>query len=76
MTDPAKTGAPDVMYDMVSILYHALHGAQVYDQYIQDAEQEGKQELASFFRDVREQDKERAQRANELLKQLHQQQAA
>ena len=44
MTDPAKTGATDTTYDLTSVLYHALQGAQVYDQYIRDAEQDGKQE--------------------------------
>lgn len=69
MTDSAKTGASDVTYDLTSVLYHALQGAQVYDKYIQDAEQDGKQEMAEFFREVQRQDRERAERAKELLAQ-------
>lgn len=63
----AKTGASDTTYDLTSVLYHALQGAQVYDQYIQDAEREGSQELAEFFREVQRQDRERAERAQSLL---------
>jgi len=28
-------GIPDEIYDIVSVLYHALQGAETYDQYIQ-----------------------------------------
>lgn len=63
----AKTGASDTTYDLTSVLYHALQGAQVYDQYIQDAEREGSKELAEFFREVQRQDRERAERAQSLL---------
>ncbi len=69
MTDSAKTGANDTTYDLTSVLYHALQGAQVYDQYVKDAEQAGSEELARFFRDVQQQDKERAERAQALLAQ-------
>lgn len=69
MTDAAKTGASDVTYNLTSVLYHALQGAQVYDKYVQDAEQSGNQELASFFREVQQQDKARAERAKALLAQ-------
>ena len=36
-------------------------------EYIEDAESEGDQELADFFREVQQQDAERAQRARTLL---------
>ena len=42
------TGTRDATYDVVSILYHALQGAETYQQYIQDAEQRGDQELGQF----------------------------
>lgn len=62
-----NTGTRDVTYNLVSILYHALQGAETYDQYIQDAEQGGDQDLAQFFRDVKEQNRQRADRAKQLL---------
>jgi hypothetical protein len=67
--DAAKTGTNDVTYNLTSILYHALQGAQAYDQYIRDAERDGKQDLAEFFREVQRQDRARAERAKELLAQ-------
>lgn len=62
-----KTGTSDSTYDLVSILYHALHGAETYDQYIEDAESEGASDLAQFFRDVKEEEQRRADRAKQLL---------
>jgi hypothetical protein len=44
------TGTPDATYNLVSVLYHALQGAETYRQYIQDAEQAGDPELVQFFR--------------------------
>ncbi len=61
------TKTPDPIYDLVSVLYHALEGGQVYDQYIRDAEREGDDELVEFFREVQREDRERAQRAQGLL---------
>jgi hypothetical protein len=39
---------PDIAYDLVSVIYHSLQGCQTYEQYAQDAEQEGQQEVAQF----------------------------
>lgn len=64
-----NTGTRDVTFDLVSILYHALQGAETYDQYIKDAEQGGNSELAQFFRDTKEENRRRADRAKQLLAQ-------
>lgn len=61
------TGTDNCTYNLVSVLDNALKGAQLYDQYVQDAEQEGNQELVSFFREVQEQDRKRSDRAKKLL---------
>jgi rubrerythrin len=63
------TGIKDESYNLISILYHALQGAETYNQYIADAEQAGDNELARFFRDVQEQEKQRAEQAKKLLAQ-------
>ncbi|HEX3034751.1 MAG TPA: hypothetical protein VHT73_06385 [Thermodesulfobacteriota bacterium] len=55
--------------NLISILYHALQGAETYNEYIRDAEQSGDNELAKFFRDVQEQERQRAERAKKLLTQ-------
>ena len=68
-----QTGTPDVTYNLISVLYHALQGAETYEQYIQDAQQSGNQELAQFFREVQQEDARRAQRGRELLSRCLQQ---
>lgn len=57
----------DQVYGLVSVLYHALQGAQACDQYIADAELAGDDDLASFFMDCRDEQKERAAVAKQLL---------
>jgi hypothetical protein len=61
------TGTSNQYYNLVSILYHALQGAQTYDSYIKDAEQSGDSELAQFFREVQQEDKRRSEGAKQLL---------
>jgi rubrerythrin len=64
-----NTGTTDVTYNLVSILYYALQGAETYDQYISDAEQKNDKNLAQFFRDTKEENQRRADRAKQLLAQ-------
>jgi hypothetical protein len=61
------TGTPNTIYDLSSVLFHALEGGASYDTYIEDAEREGDQELVDFFRRVRDEDSERADEAQRLL---------
>ncbi|MCC7023388.1 MAG: hypothetical protein IT338_11200 [Thermomicrobiales bacterium] len=63
------TGTRDVTYDLISVIYHALQGAQTYQIYANDADGD----VASFFRDVQQQNEQIANRAKSLLaKQLSQ----
>jgi hypothetical protein len=62
------TPADDVVYDLVSVQYHALQGAQTYDKYVQDAHDH--EDVRQFFEEVARQDAERAQRCHELLGKL------
>jgi rubrerythrin len=63
------TGTPNTIYDLSSVLFHALQGGASYDKYIEDAEREGDEELTEFFRRVREEDRDRAAEARLLLAQ-------
>lgn len=67
MTTKANTGTQDTVYNLLSIVYHALQGAETYEMYIKDAEQTGDTELAQFFRDVRDQNVKRAERGKQLI---------
>jgi hypothetical protein len=62
-----NTGTPDLVYNLVSVLYHALQGAETDDKYIRDAEQSGNQDLVQFFRDVKDRNKQIGDRAKQLL---------
>lgn len=62
-----STGTRDVEYNLVSILYHALQGAETYQMYIHDAEQGGDREFVDFFRQCFEEEKRRATQARQLL---------
>ena len=62
------TVADDIVYDLISIQYHALKGAEVYDRYIEDAHDH--EQVVEFVRQVRDEDNRRARRAHELLREL------
>jgi hypothetical protein len=61
------TGTPNTIYDLASVLFHALEGGASYDTYIQDAEEAGDEELVAFFIQVRDEDSMRADEAQRLL---------
>jgi hypothetical protein len=65
-----ETGFSDVVYDLISVQYHALKGGHDYGQYVRDAENAGKQEIADFFRTVMEEDSRRAAQCHKYLAQL------
>ena len=57
----------DQVYGLVSVLYHALQGAQACEQYIEDAERSGDEELVKFFESCRDQQQQLGRRAKQLL---------
>ncbi|HVE51101.1 MAG TPA: hypothetical protein VNG69_15990 [Casimicrobiaceae bacterium] len=63
----SSTGVRDSTYNLISVVYHALQGAETYKWYEQDVQ--GDQELAQFFRQICEEEKSRAQKAKQLLSQ-------
>ena len=65
----SATGVPNHMFDLVSVLYHALKSGTTNQMYIQDAQQSGDNDLVQFFQQVQQQDKQRAQQAQQLLNQ-------
>jgi hypothetical protein len=61
------TGTRDITYDLVSIIYHSLQGAETTAMYITDTEQDHCRECAQFFRETKEEYERRADRAKQLL---------
>ena len=57
----------DEVYGLVSVLYHALQGAETYAQYAEDARRSGDDELIEFFEECQDEEVDRADRAKELL---------
>ena len=60
------TGTRDETYDLISIVYHALQGAENCDMYAEDAERD---ELRRFFQEAAEQQRQLADRGKMLLMQ-------
>jgi len=61
------TGTRDEHYNLISVLYHALHGAENCDHYASDAEVAGDERLAAFFRETQAMQSQIAERAKGLL---------
>ena len=65
-----ETGFDDVTYDLVSMQYHSLKTGHDYGQYVRDAKNAGREDIASFFEKVMSQDSQRASRCHEFMKDL------
>jgi CBS domain-containing protein len=61
------TGTRDEHYNLVSVLYHALHGAENCERYAFDAEVAGRDDIAAFFREAQAMQVGLAERAKERL---------
>ena len=65
-----ETGFDDVTFDLISVQYHSLKAGHDDGQYVRDAENAGQDDIASFLREVMEQDSQRAKRCHEFLARL------
>ena len=67
--DPGEqiTGTMDEHYNLISVLYHALQGADTCSGYALDAEAAGDERLAMFFREAGVMQTQLADRAKGLL---------
>jgi hypothetical protein len=65
-----ETNFDDVTFDLISVQYHSLKAGHDYGQYVRDAENAGQDEIAEFFKQVMQQDSDRAQQCHKFLAQL------
>jgi rubrerythrin len=65
-----ETGFDDVSFDLISVQYHSLKAGHDYGQYVRDADNAGRKDIADFFRRVMEEDSARAKQCHEFLKEL------
>ena len=66
MTDQSRQ-PKDKNYNLIAVLYQSSKNVESLKTYVQDAEQEGDQELVDFFGGILENNLEAAQRAKEML---------
>jgi hypothetical protein len=66
MTEKAQQ-PKDKNYNLITVLSQAADNVETLKSYIQDAEQEGDQELIDFFSTVFDNNLEASQRAKEML---------
>ena len=62
-----ETGFDDVTFDLISLQYHSLKAGHSYGQYVRDARNAGKDDIAEFFEQVMTQDAERAHQCHAFL---------
>jgi hypothetical protein len=65
--EEASRQPKDKNYNLIAVLYQSSDNVESLKTYVQDAEQEGDQELVDFFGGILENNLEAAQRAKEML---------
>jgi hypothetical protein len=60
----------DIVFNLVSIQYHALQGSHLYAQFLDDVRQNEHPEVEAFIEECQQADERRANRCHELLKDL------
>jgi arginine utilization protein RocB len=61
------TGTRDKHYDLISVLYHSLQGAETVQMYIEDAREAGDDELRQLFEQTLEDYRKLGDRTKQLL---------
>ena len=61
------TDERDDTYGLISVIYHALQGAETTSQYIEDARAADNEELVAFFEECRGRQNELAMKGKRLL---------
>ena len=65
-----ETGFEDIAFDLISVQYHSLKAGHDYGQYVRDAKNAGRDDIASFFESVMAEDSARAAKCHDFLKDL------
>ncbi|ROS74351.1 hypothetical protein EDF32_2092 [Cellulomonas sp. PhB143] len=68
-SDPAAQPAAG-SFDLISLQYHSLKAGPDYGQYVRDARNAGKEDIAGFFEKVMAEDSERAKQCHTFLTDL------
>ncbi len=65
MSDQQATGTSDPTYDIISVVYHALQGAETIQKYLDDSSTED--ELRTYFEQVQQGYRRAADKGKQLL---------
>jgi len=65
MSDQAATGTTDPTYNVISVVYHALQGAETIQQYLDDPGTD--EDLRTFFQQVQQGYRRAADAGKQLL---------
>ena len=65
MSDQQATGTSDPTYNVVSVVYHALHGAETIQKYLDDAGTDD--DLKTYFQQVQQGYRRAADMGKQLL---------
>lgn len=65
-----ETGFDDVTFDLISVQYHSLKAGHDYGQYVRDAKNAGRDDIADFFQQVMSEDSTRASTCHKFLREL------
>jgi rubrerythrin len=65
-----ETGFDDVSFDLISVQYHSLKAGHDYGQYVRDARNAGREDIAEFFEQIMAEDSRRAKECHRFLKEL------
>jgi hypothetical protein len=68
-TAGSQTGTSDPTYNLISVAYHLLQGAETIQRYIDDAKRGSDRDLLKFLRQVHRQHVKNADQAKQLLAQ-------
>lgn len=67
MTAAPRTGTKDKNYDLISVLQASLHYVWQMEEYAKDAERDGDNDLAEWFRKIQHNNQKAADQGKEML---------
>ncbi len=67
MTQQVQSPARDKTYDLITVLQESLNNVWMLENYIHDAERDGDEELARWFRRIQENNQKAGEQGKQLL---------
>jgi hypothetical protein len=68
MSQSVESPAKDKTYDLLTVLQQSLNNVWMLENFIQDAERDGDEELARWFRRIQENNQKAGEQGKQLLR--------